>query len=205
MLAEDRFLLCFDGVLISRTGYTGEDGFEIYAPPALGVELFRELSESARPCGLGARDVLRIEAGLPLYGHEISEDTTPFEANLDRFVDTSKEFIGREALLSRKPGRKLFGLELRGRGVPRQGYEVLKEGRPVGYVTSGTFSPTLQKGIALCFVELRERREGNRVFLNVRGKPAEAFLRSYPFFRKQEGKPASPCLRKGRGFLLFST
>ena len=184
----------FDEVLISRTGYTGEDGFEIYAPADTGVELFRELVENARPCGLGARDVLRIEAGLPLYGHEISEDITPFEANLDRFVDTSKEFIGREALLSRKPERRLFGLELAVRGVPREGYELLKGNRQIGYVTSGTFSPTLRKGIALCFVDTEERREGNRVLLRVRDRLVEALLRSYPFVAKQQGKPASPRL-----------
>ncbi|RLJ70118.1 aminomethyltransferase [Hydrogenivirga caldilitoris] len=177
----------FGDTIISRTGYTGEDGFEIYAPVEEGLKLFRELVQKAKPCGLGARDVLRIEAGFPLYGHEISEDITPLEANLDRFVDLSKNFVGKEAMLKRDLRRKLFGLELLERGVPREGYEILKDGKVVGVVSSGTFSPTLDKGIALCFVELDERREGNGVLLRVRNRSLRGVLRNYPFIKRPKG------------------
>jgi len=174
----------FGDTIVSRTGYTGEDGFEIYAPVEDGVRLFEELVKRAKPCGLGARDVLRIEAGFPLYGHEISEDITPLEANLDRFVDLSKDFLGKGAMLSKEIRRKLFGLEMIDRGVPREGYEILKNGKVIGYVSSGTFSPTLGKGIALCFVDLEERKEGNEVLLKVRERFLKGVLRKYPFLKK---------------------
>ncbi len=171
----------FGDIMVSRTGYTGEDGFEIYAPAEKGIKLFKELVKKAKPCGLGARDVLRIEAGFPLYGHELSEDITPLEANLERFVDFSKEFIGKEIILSKEISRKLFGLEMIDRGVPREGYEIVKNGRTIGTISSGTFSPTLGKGIALCFVDLEERKEGNEVYVKVRNRLLKAKLRSYPF------------------------
>ncbi len=173
----------FGDVLISRTGYTGEDGFEIYAPKSSGVELFAELVKYAKPCGLGARDVLRIEAGFPLYGHELSEEISPIEANLDRFVSFEKDFVGKEAILSKEVRRKLYGLEMVDRGVPREGYELFKEGRIIGTVSSGTFSPTLGRGIALCFVDLEERKEGNEVYVKVRDRMLRAKLRKYPFVR----------------------
>ncbi|MDQ7039217.1 MAG: glycine cleavage system aminomethyltransferase GcvT [Aquificota bacterium] len=173
----------FGDVLISRTGYTGEDGFEIYAPVKEGVEIYEELLRFAEPCGLGARDVLRIEAGFPLYGNEISEDITPLEANLDRFVDLSKEFPGKEEMLKRPLRRKLFGLELEEKGVPRRGYRILTGGREIGVVSSGTYSPTLRKGVALCFVDKTLRKEGLLVDLEVRGRLLKAQLRSYPFVR----------------------
>ncbi len=176
----------FGETIVSRTGYTGEDGFEIYAPLKEGVELFEALIERAKPCGLGARDVLRIEAGYPLYGHEISEDITPFEANLDRFVDTSKDFLGKSAMLSKEVRRKLFGLEMVKGGVPREGYPVLKQGKEIGRVSSGTYSPTLKKGIALCFIDIEERKEGNEVELEVRGRRLRAVLRSYPFVKRSK-------------------
>ena len=173
----------FGEVMVSRTGYTGEDGFEIYAPKREGVDIYKELLREAQPCGLGARDVLRIEAGLPLYGNEISEEITPLEANLDRFVDLSKDFLGKSAILSKEVRRKLFGLEMIDRGVPRKGYRVLREGREVGIVSSGTFSPTLGRGIALCFVDVNVRQEDTPVHLEVRGKLLRGRLRSYPFVR----------------------
>ncbi len=177
----------FGDTIVSRTGYTGEDGFEVYTPIEEGVKLFEELVNEIKPCGLGARDVLRIEAGFPLYGHEISEDITPLEANLDRFVDLSKDFLGKEAMLSKEIKRKLFGLELLTRGVPREGYSIYKGDKKVGTVSSGTFSPTLGKGIALCFVDLEERIEGNEVSLEIRGKRLQALLRQYPFVRGRKG------------------
>ncbi len=177
----------FGDTIVSRIGYTGEDGFEVYTPIEEGVKLFEELANEVKPCGLGARDVLRIEAGFPLYGHEISEDITPLEANLDRFVDLSKDFLGKEAMLSKEIKRKLFGLELLTRGVPREGYRIHKGDKEIGTVSSGTFSPTLGKGIALCFVDLEERIEGNEVSLEVRGKRLKALLRQYPFVRGKKG------------------
>ncbi|WP_461829483.1 glycine cleavage system aminomethyltransferase GcvT [Aquifex sp.] len=174
----------FGEVIISRTGYTGEDGFEVYAPPKEGIKLFIELLKEVKPCGLGARDVLRIEAGFPLYGHEISEDITPLEANLDRFVDLSKDFLGKEEMLKKPLKRKLYGLVMVDRGIPREGYPIYKQGEEIGTVSSGTFSPTLNRGIALCFVELPERKEGNPVEVKIRERLLRAELKSYPFVRK---------------------
>ncbi len=176
----------FGNAIISRTGYTGEDGFEIYINPKDGAELFEELVKEAKPCGLGARDVLRIEAGFPLYGNELSEDITPLEANLDRFVDFSKDFLGKEAIMKKEIRRKLYGLELLEKGVPRKGYKVFKENKEIGVVSSGTFSPMLNKGIALCFIDIEERKEKNEVELEVRGKRLKAILRGYPFVRRKK-------------------
>ncbi len=160
----------FDGALISRTGYTGEDGFEVYLPAEGGLSLYEKLvKEGVKPCGLGARDVLRIEAGFPLYGHELDEDKDPREANLSRFIDLSKEFFGKEALLSREPKRKLRGLILEGRRVARGGEKVYFEGRPVGEVSSGTFSPNLGSSIALAFLD-KEVEMGSTVEVEIRGK-----------------------------------
>ncbi len=175
----------FGEVIISRTGYTGEDGFEVYAPPKEGIKLFIELLKEAKPCGLGARDVLRIEAGFPLYGHEISEDITPLEANLDRFVDLSKDFLGKEEMMKKPVRRKLFGLVMVDKGIPREGYSIYKDKKEIGKVSSGTFSPTLNRGIALCFVELSERKEGNPVEVKIRERLLKAELKSYPFVRKR--------------------
>ncbi len=177
----------FDGVIISRTGYTGEDGFEIYAPVDKGVELFRELTKEAKPCGLGARDVLRIEAGLPLYGNELNQDITPIEANLKRFVSFEKEFLGKDSMIRKEVKYMLFGLELLERGVPRQGYKILSNGMQIGYVSSGTYSYYLQKGIALCFVELDKRKDRVAVELEVRGKRLKGVLKDYPFVKKKRG------------------
>ncbi len=175
----------FDHVIISRTGYTGEDGFEIYAPVDKGIELFRELTKEAKPCGLGARDVLRIEAGFPLYGNELSQDITPIEANLKKFVSFEKEFLGKDSMLKKEVKYMLFGLELLERGIPRQGYKIFSDGMQIGYVSSGTYSYYLQKGIALCFVELDKRKEGTVVELEVRGKRLKGVLRDYPFVKKR--------------------
>ena len=176
----------FNNTIVSRTGYTGEDGFEIYTDIKRGIKLFTYLVKRIQPCGLAARDILRIEAGYPLYGKEISETITPIEANLEKFIDTSKDFIGKEALFKKRYNHKLFGLEIEEKGIPREGYEIFKGERAVGVVTSGTFSPTLGKGIALCFVETEERKEGNEVYLKVRNKLLKAKLRSYPFVKKSK-------------------
>ena len=143
----------FGDTIVSRTGYTGEDGFEIYIPPEGGLELFKKLLEFAKPCGLGARDVLRIEAGYPLYGCELGEDLDPREANLGRFIKMDKEFYGKEGLLKRgEPQRKLFGLKLEGRRIARQGVKVKRGDETIGEVTSGTYSPNLKASIALAFL-----------------------------------------------------
>lgn len=174
----------FDSVIVSRTGYTGEDGFEIYAKLEDGIEVFKKLIAKAKPCGLASRDVLRIEAGFALYGHEISEEITPAEAGLDRFISFEKDFLGKEAILSKEVKRKLFGLELLERGIPREGYRIYLSGKEIGYVSSGTYSYTLEKGIALCFVDINLRKENLEVEMEVRGKRLRALLRSYPFLRK---------------------
>ncbi len=160
----------FNGVLISRTGYTGEDGFEIYIPAEGGLKLYKELVErGVKPCGLGARDILRIEAGFPLYGHELNEDMDPREANLSKFIDLQKEFFGKEALLSREPKRKLRGLMLEQRRVAQQGFKVFKGDNLVGEISSGTYSPNLGKSIALAFLD-REIKLGETVEVEIRGK-----------------------------------
>jgi len=164
----------FNNVLISRTGYTGEDGFEVYIPAEGGKKLYQNLVEKGvKPCGLGARDVLRIEAGFPLYSHELGEDMDPREANLSRFIDLSKEFFGKEALLSKEPKRRLRGLVLEVKRVTRQGDKVYKRGAPVGEVSSGTFSPNLGKAIALAFLD-KDIALDEPVEVEIRGKRVPA-------------------------------
>ena len=171
----------FGETFISRTGYTGEDGFEIYIPLQEGIDLYKKLLEAALPCGLGARDVLRIEAGYPLYGHELNQELDPREANLGRFIKTDKEFYGKEGLLKRgEPKRKLFGLKLSKRLIARQGDIVLKEDQPVGKVSSGTFSPNLQASIALAFLP-RDFKKGETVKVQIRNKQIEAIVTSSRF------------------------
>jgi aminomethyltransferase len=173
-----------DHLIVSRTGYTGEDGFEVYMPFEAGMELFERLLKECSPCGLGARDLLRIEAGMPLYGHEISEEIDPFSANLDRYVSLEKDFIGKRALLERPVRRRLFGLELLQKGIPREGYRLFFRNTEIGTVSSGTYSYVLERGIAICFVEPPFRKEGLEVEVEVRGKRLKGRLVSYPFLKK---------------------
>ncbi len=172
-------------VFIARTGYTGEDGVELIVDATGAEPLWNSLSESrAVPCGLGARDVLRIEAGYPLYGHELNEDINPIEAGLGWVVSKSKQFIGAEVIRrvrEQGPVRKLVGLEVEGRMVARQGYPVQVDGRTVGEITSGTFSPTLEKSIAMAFVSSEYARTGNEVQVDMRGKPVPARIVSRRF------------------------
>ena len=175
----------FGDTIISRTGYTGSDGFEIYAPADEGIALYKELLKASVPCGLGARDVLRIEAGFPLYGNELSEDITPLEAGLDKFVDLSKEFVGSEVLRNSRPRRRLTGLVMVDKGIPRRGYKIFKGDRVVGEVSSGTFSPTIGRGIALIFVEGGSVSESDEAYVDVRGKRLRGKLTSPPFFKKK--------------------
>jgi aminomethyltransferase len=176
---------------ISRTGYTGEDGFEFTVAAEQGHALWEDLlGPGAVPCGLGARDTLRLEAGMPLYGHELSEEIDPFQAGLGWAVKLDKgDFIGREALLRRREDKNLrrrVGLDLEGKRIAREADTVIREGKPIGKVTSGTFSPTLAKPIAMAYVDPAYTKEGTACELDVRGKPAPARVVPLPFYRRQK-------------------
>ncbi len=179
--------------LVSRTGYTGEDGFEIYLPPETAPALFRALldrgaSRGLRPCGLGARDTLRLEACMPLYGNDIDETTTVLEAGLGRIVKPEKgPFVGSGALLKEKetgPGRRLMGFEMIDAGIPRHGYPITVSGRASGAVTSGTLGPTIQKSIGLAYFPADAAREGTRFHVGIRGREAQAVIVPVPFYKR---------------------
>jgi aminomethyltransferase len=174
---------------ISRTGYTGEDGFELYLSPDDAPHLWRELLEAgATPAGLGARDTLRLEAGMCLYGNELDPETTPLEAGIDFAVhlDKEQEFIGQEALRREKVeglGKKLVGFEVEGRGIARHDYPVRAGEENVGRVTSGTLSPTLGKAIGLALVSpgVEDRFE-----VLIRDRPVEAHAVQLPFYKREK-------------------
>jgi aminomethyltransferase len=180
--------------LVSRTGYTGEDGFELYCSREDALKLWDALWEAGEPrglapVGLGARDILRLEASLPLYGHELSTDLSPLEAGLDRFVSFTKEpaFIGRDALQKRReegPTKKLAGIEMLERGIPREGYPILAAGREIGWVSSGTYSPTLDKNVAMVFLEPQEAVVGREVRVAIRTREYPAQVVKLPFYRR---------------------
>ena len=183
-------------ILIARTGYTGEDGFEIYIPSdeATSARVWNEVLAAGRefgavPCGLGARNTLRLEAKLPLYGHEISDTINVWEAGLDRFCKMEKpEFVGREALeKARAAGnrRTLVGLEMIERGIARDGYRILNnEGREVGHVTSGSPAPFLKKNIALAYVPVGMNEIGRELLVEIRGQGVRAKIVPTPFYKK---------------------
>ena len=186
-------------VLIARTGYSGEDGFEIYVPAdeAISQRIWSEVREAGRdvdllPCGLGARNTLRLEAAMPLYGHEIDEQTNVFEAGLERFCKLDKpEFIGQQALIAAReaggPRRKLVGLEMTGRGIGRDGYPVLDAaGQKIGVVTSGSPAPFLQKNIALAYVPVEQSAVGTELAVEVRSQPVTARVTALPFYRRKK-------------------
>jgi aminomethyltransferase len=175
--------------LLSRTGYTGEDGVELVVDAAHAVELWEELvKRGARPCGLGARDTLRLEAAMPLYGHELTEDIDPLQAGLGWAVKLDKgDFLGREALLRRQqdPSRRVrVGLELEGKRIAREGAGVLADDRPVGVVTSGTFAPTVSRAIAMAYVDPDHSAVGTGLQVDVRGKKELARVVALPFYRR---------------------
>jgi aminomethyltransferase len=183
--------------LISRTGYTGEDGFEIYLAHKDAELVWEKLMEAGqdegiRPVGLGARDTLRFEVGLPLYGNELSEEITPLEAGLGFFVKLSKpNFIGKEALEKQKIEglkRKLVGFEMVDKGVPRHGYEVLSEGENIGFVTTGYYSPSLKKNIGLALVDSEYGDIGTTLFIKVRKRILEAKVINKKFYNKKYKK-----------------
>lgn len=184
-------------VLLSRTGYTGEDGFEVYIPSdeATSTRVWNEILEAGRefdvlPCGLGARNTLRLEASMPLYGHEITEQTNVFEAGLDRFCKLDKaEFLGQTALkkLQESGGseRKLAGLEMMERGIGRDGYAVCTaEGEEIGQVTSGSPAPFLKKNIALAYVPRAHGEVGMELAIKIRGASVRAKVVPQPFYRR---------------------
>ena len=175
-------------VMIGRTGYTGEDGFEIVAQAQDAALVWNSLTDKgALPCGLGARDVLRLEAGLPLHGHEIDEDTSPIEAGLNRFVRFDKEYVGSTALAQQNQDgteRKLVGLTVQGRSAPRAGYSILRQGEIIGRVTSGSYSPTLDTSIAMGYVLGRHASLGQVVDLDIRGRTVSARIVELPFYTR---------------------
>jgi len=184
-----------DGVpcLISRTGYTGEDGFEIYPAPEFGPQLWRKILEigaadGVQPIGLGARDTLRFEARLPLYGHELGREITPLEAGIGFFVKfDKKDFVGKAALqLQKEQGvpRKLIGLEMVGRGIARAHYSIQKNGEEIGFVTSGSFSPTLNKNIALGLIRADLAVQGDVLDVLIREKPVQAKIIPSLFYKR---------------------
>jgi aminomethyltransferase len=174
---------------ISRTGYTGEDGFEIFVPAARAVSIWeRFIAAGVAPIGLGARDTLRTEAAMPLYGNDLDDTTTPLEAGLTFAVDLEKpEFIGQEALRAAgKPARRLAGLVMESKRIPRQGFEVFHEGKKAGTVTSGTWSPVLEKSIAMAYLPSGLRQEGTPVEVDVRGRREKAAVAKLPFYRRKK-------------------
>ena len=189
-------------VFLSRTGYTGEDGFEVFvweAPltkPDNAVKLWNAVLETGRTfgieaCGLGARDTLRLEAGLCLYGNDIDENTTPLEAGLGFVVKLQKNsFVGKDVLLKQKTDgikRKRVGIKMVDEGIPRQGFEICDDaGEKIGYLTSGTFSPLLKLGIGMGYVQLPSAQEGKTVSVKIRDRMAEAKISAFPFYDSEK-------------------
>jgi len=180
-----------ESVLVSRTGYTGEIGFEIYCPLELAVELWREaLEKGARPAGLGARDTLRLEMGFPLYGHELNEQRNAAESGFTRAIATDKTYIGSNAVLDQaKVTNSLVGLELEGRRAARQGDLIRDEsGVDVGVVTSGSFSPSLGMSIALGYVPKTHAQVGTHVAVTTARGELTATVSSRPFYKDATGR-----------------
>jgi len=202
-LSEIKFFGFKDGVdlqgvkaLVSRTGYTGEDGFEIYCGSEDAVALWHAILEAGKeegvlPCGLGARDTLRFEATLPLYGQELSKDISPLEAGLGFAVKTNKEvdFIGKDVLKKQKDegtARKLVGIEMVDKGIPRHGYAVFVGEERIGFVTTGTQSPTLKKNIGLVLINAEYAAVDAEVSVEIRGKRLKAKVIATPFYKRSK-------------------
>ena len=183
--------------IVSRSGYTGEDGFEIYIASDKVATLWDKLLEVGKedglvPVGLGARDTLRFEAALPLYGNEFSAEITPLEAGLGKFVKLDKvDFIGKEALVMQKEQgikRKLVGIELIDGGMPRSHYDVVKDGKNIGFLTSGSFNHATKKGVAMALIASEYATEGNELEVVIRNKNIKAKIVSLPFYTKKYKK-----------------
>ncbi|MFD1926577.1 glycine cleavage system aminomethyltransferase GcvT [Sporosarcina siberiensis] len=193
---KENVLICGQHVLVSRTGYTGEDGFELYATPEAIVILWSAILKAGEndgviPAGLGARDTLRFESGLPLYGQELSKDISPLEAGLAFVVKLNKEedFIGKEVLAAQKENgvsRKLVGLEMIDNGIPRTGYTVLVGEEVIGEVTTGTQSPTLQKNIGFALINAEHAEIGTEVIVQVRKRLLKAVVVATPFYKREK-------------------
>lgn len=181
-------------VIVSRTGYTGEDGFEVYADAAFINDCWDKLMSSGRckPCGLGCRDTLRFEVGLPLYGDELSEEITPIMAGLSMFVKLDKdEFIGKEALAKQKaegPSKKVIGIELQDKAIPRHGYSVLKDGQPIGEVTTGYHSISTDKSVCMALIDAQYAVLGTSVEVQIRKKTFPGVVCKKQFYNKSYKK-----------------
>ena len=182
--------------IVSRTGYTGEDGFEIYVESNEGKDInviWDKILEAGgkdiKPAGLGCRDTLRFEMKLPLYGHELSEEISPIEAGISRFVELDKDyFIGKDSLVKEKTEgrkRKIVGLEMIGRGIARNGYIVKKNDNIVGYITSGNYSPSLKKNLGLALVSI-DIAIDDKISVEIRGKDIEAVVIKTPFYKRKQ-------------------
>jgi aminomethyltransferase len=181
--------------LVSRTGYTGEDGFELYSASEDAAKLWHAILETGKedgvlPIGLGARDTLRFEARLPLYGQEITESISPLEAGLGFFVKLDKaDFIGKEALAKQKEEgvkRKLVGFEMSERGIPRSHYEIQVDGQKIGECTTGTMGPTVKKNIGLALIDVQFATVGQELDVIIRNKPVKAVIVKTPFYKRQK-------------------
>jgi aminomethyltransferase len=180
--------------VLSRSGYTGEDGFEVYVPAERTGGVWDLLLEAGaaqgiRPAGLGARDTLRLEAGMMLYGNDMCETVTPYEVVYGWLVSLEKDFIGRDALArQRKEGvrRKLVGFQMEDRGIARHGYPVCRDGDVIGTVTSGTYAPTLEKAVGLAFVPADCREPGTALTIRIRQSEARARVVPLPFYKKEQ-------------------
>lgn len=167
----------------ARTGYTGEDGYEVFVAPDEAKGVWDALlAADVTPCGLGARDTLRLEAGFPLYGHELTDETSPLCTHFSWVVKSYKEFHGKQALIDSACERRLVGLLLES-GIPREGYRLLRDGREVGILTSGTHSPVLKKGIGMGYVQAELSGLGTGLEVEIRGKPVPATVAQMPFVK----------------------
>jgi len=180
--------------LVSRSGYTGEDGFEIYADSRKIGEIWDELLKigaglGLKPAGLGARDTLRLEAGMMLYGNDMDETITPLEVIYGWITNLEKDFVGSAALRQLKEkglSRKLVGFEMEDRGIARHGYKVYKDDREIGIVTSGTFTPTLQKAVGFAFIPAAYSEQSAEIFIQIRDHQAKARIVGLPFYRRKK-------------------
>jgi aminomethyltransferase len=201
VMSMKRYTFVTDSVLLTRftifrSGYTGEDGVEVILPgkaAAMAMKMlaggFGKEDATIKPAGLGARDTLRLEAGMPLYGHELSETIDPLSAGLGWAVDLKKDFIGADALrkvAAEGPRRKLVGLELEGRRIARQGMPVMAGDTPVGEVTSGTFGPTVQKSIAMAYADAALAGEGTQLSVDLKGTANPARVVPLPFYKRSQ-------------------
>lgn len=180
--------------LIARTGYTGEKGYELLCPSSCAPALWETLlkvgrPEGIKPIGLGARDTLRLEMGYRLYGHDINEKTSPVEADLLPFVDLQKDFVGKEAVVRlQREGtpRRLIGFEMLSGGIPREGHLIFSNGKQIGTVTSGNYSPSLRKGIGIGYIDVAYAQKDSELFVDIRGRVTPAVVVGFPFYKKKK-------------------